>query len=185
MSTEKPIAKLPSTFDQNPELKKRLEEFLDSLPEEKKQRNIELVTKFLAGELSWAEVKDIPQALLKTLSTVAYQKFKEGDLKMAEILFKGLAVLDHHNWYYRSGLGAVYQKMGLIDQALAEYTMALQIHEDEPTCLLNRGICLMKQKDYDSALEDFNQILSLGLEESSPLAKRARALSQAILAIET
>lgn len=168
-------------FDENPELKKKLIEHLQKLPEEEKKRDVHLVQKFLEGEITWAEVKNIPKKLLKEIAKIAYLKFKQQDFKKAEILFKGLALLDHLNWYYRAALGAVFQKRGLFEQAIEEYDVALRLKPQEVTSLLNRGQCFVRLKDFDAALQDFNAILKSPLEENSPWRKRARTLSQAIL----
>ena len=180
MTKEKDI-ELPKMFDENPELKKKLIEHLRKLPLAEKQRDVRLVQKFLEGEITWAEVKDVPKRLLKEIAKIAYLKFKQQDFKKAEILFKGLALLDHLNWYYRAALGAVFQKQGLFEQAIEEYDMALRLKADEATSLLNRGQCFLKFKDFDAALQDFDAVLKLPLDKNSPWRKRAQTLSQAVL----
>lgn len=174
---------LPPTFDKNPELKKKLEDYLKSLPEDKKKQNIETVQKFLSGEITWAEVRHVPRALLKQIARVAYFKYKEGDLNLAEILFKGLAIVDHHNWYYRAALGTIFQKQQQFDQAIEEYNLVLQIEPNEVTSLVNRGICYAKLKDFDAALEDLSAVSQLDLDMNHPWVKKARMISHAILSM--
>lgn len=172
---------LPRCFDENPELKGRLMEFLRGQPVTDPQRSVEAVEKFVSGELSWAEIKHIPKSLLKELARVAYLKFKTGDYRKAEILFKGLAVLDHLNWYFRAALGAVFQKQGLFEQAVEEYTIALELHPDELSSRVNRGQCYLKLGEFDAALADFDRVLKMGLDEKDAWRKRASTLSQAVL----
>lgn len=180
--TQKPLhTELPSFFDKNPELKARIQEYLARLPESEKQKNLDTYRKFVTGDLTWAEIKQVPRSLLKELAKAAYFKFQKGDLKSAETLFKGLSIIDHNNWYYRSALGAILQKQNDYPAAIAEYTTALQINPDEPTSLLNRGECYIKQHDFDAALEDFALLQRLPLAEDNPYKKRARVLAEKIL----
>ena len=175
---------LPPTFDQNPELKAKLEEYLRSIPEAKRQEQSDLIAKYAAGEMTWAEIKNVPQSLLKQLARVAYTKYKVGDLKTAELLFKCLSIVDHTNWYYRAALGTIFQKQGHFDQAIEEFNLVQEICADEVTSLVNRGICFAKMKDYDAALEDFTRVSQLPLDMNHPWVKKARMLSHAILTME-
>lgn len=172
---------LPKCFDENPELKKRLLDFLCGKPATDKKKSVAAVGKFVTGELSWAEIQHIPRSLLKELARVAYLKFKTGDYKKAEILFKGLAVLDHLSWYFRTALGAVFQKQGFFEQATEEYTMALELNPDEVTSLVNRGQCFLKLGEFDAAMVDFDRVIRMGLDENNLWRKRAATLSRAIL----
>lgn len=180
MTENNSSAQLPKMFDKNPELKKKLQDFLANVTEEEKQRSVKTIDRFMRGEITWAEVKNVPQNLLKFLATVAYQSFKSGDLKKAEILFKGLAILDHKNWYYRAGLGAVYQKQGLYEEAAEEFGFALKLNPEEVTSLVNRGQCHLRLGDREAALEDFERVKTLKIDRNNPWLKRAEMLSQAV-----
>ena len=184
MSTAENDIRLPSFFDRDPELKARFMEAIKKLPPGDKKKNIQLVHKFIEGEMTWAEVNSVPKRLLKELARIAYYKFQAGDLKKAEILFKGLAIMDHLNWYFRAALGAIYQKQGQFEMAVNEYDMALELKPDDVSCLVNRGQCLLKLKEFDEALIDFNDVLKMQLDEKSPWLKRAKTLSQAILSMK-
>ncbi len=169
-------------LDKHPLLKKAVTEYVATVPAEVRQKNLDAVQKFLSGELTWAEIKNIPKPLISQLARVAYDQFKMGDLKSAESLFKGLAVLDHNNWYYRAAIGAVYQKQKFYEQALGEFDIALELNPDEITCLVNRGQCHLQTGDADAALEDFKRVIALKPSADNPWLKRAQALQQAIAA---
>lgn len=176
--------KLPKLFDKNPELKKELLKVLKPLTPEKKAENVRAVFRFLRGEATWAEIKHIPVKLLKEFARIGHYKFKTGDFQAAEMVFKGLAILDHHNWYFRTALGAIFQKQGKFEEAIQEYSLALELKSDEVTALVNRGQCFMHLKDFDSALEDFGGVNELGLDKDNAWQKRANSLSQAILTMK-
>ena len=172
---------LDAILARNPQLHQAVADYVKTIPEDVRQKNVEAVQKFISGELTWAEIKNIPKELLSQLARVAYTQFKQGDLKTAETLFKGLAVLDHNNWYYRSALGAILQKKKLYDQAIQEYDIALELNPDEITTLVNRGQCYMQIGDADTALADFKKISTLNLPPENPWLKRAQALQRAIV----
>lgn len=175
------LSLLPETFDQNPELKARLEEYLQNLPAQERDEQVRLIQKYVAGEMTWAEIKNVPQSLLKQLARVAYARYKVGDLKTAELLFKCLSIVDHQNWYYRSALGTILQKQSQFEAAVEEFNLVQELYPNEVTSLVNRGICWAKLKEYDLAMEDFSRVSELSLDINHPWVKKARLLSHAIL----
>lgn len=175
-----PHVRLPAYFDKNLELKQRTIELLQQVSPEEKQRNYALFKKYVDGEMSLAEIKQMPHRMFKEIARHGYLKFQLRQFDKAEIIFKGLAILDHLNWYYRAALGAIFQKQGLYEQAIDEYTMALRLKENEVTALANRGECHICLGNTDAALKDFAQVLKLGLPENNNWVKRCRLLSQKI-----
>lgn len=168
--------KLPKIFDKVPELKKRAEDYLANTPLEKKEEDYQKFQKFISGEMTWAEIQNYPKKYLKEIARLAYLKFKMGDFRVSESLFKGLSIMDHLNWYYRAALGAVYQKQKLYEQAIEEYSMALTINEKEITSLTNRGECHMHLQNFSQAVEDFKSAVSLDPAERNSWGKRAKVL---------
>ncbi len=171
----KPKGSVENFFKDNPDLTRRLHEYLDKIPQEKKEENLQKFKKFIAGEMTWAEIKGYPKNMLKELARIAYSKYQMGDYRVAESLFKGLSIIDHINWYYRSALGAIYQKQKLYDQALEEYTISLSLNPKEIGTLTNRGECRLHQQDYKGALEDFGQAIALDDTGKNLWSRRAQA----------
>lgn len=151
------------------------------IPPEKKEEDYQKFLKFAAGEITWAEIKGYPKSLLKFLAKTAYFHFQKGNYALAESLFKGLSIVDHTNWYYRAALGAIYQKQKLFEEAIDEYTTALDLQEGEVTALANRGECHLQLQNYSEALEDFKQVLSLDSQLKSPWSKRAKVLMDQLI----
>ena len=173
--------RIPRVFDRKPELKKKVEDYLDNIPPEKKKEDMEKFEKFVSGEMTWAEIKGYPKSLLKGLARAAYNKFKTGDYQKAESLFKGLSIIDHTNWYYRAALGAIYQKQKLYDQAIEEFNIALSLNENEISALTNRGECFLSMENYAQALQDFEAVLALDKDQKNSWSKRAGVLKNRIL----
>lgn len=171
-------------FDKDPELKKRVQDFLASIPEEKKAENFEKFKKFIVGQMTWADIKGYPKEFLKHLADVAYLKYRKKEYGLAEILFKGLSIIDHTNWYYRAALGAIYQQQELYHQAIEEYSLALKKNGEEMSSLTNRGECYMKLKNNREAIKDFEGAIKLDADNSNASAKRSRALLASIVSRE-
>ncbi len=172
---------LPKIFDKNPELKEKALDYLARVPREKKEEDFKKFEKFVKGEITWAEIKGYPKSMLKELARMAYLKYQTGDFRLAESLFKGLSIIDHVNWYYRSALGAVYQKQKLYEQAIEEYTMALSLNDKEIASLTNRGECYLHLENYQSALNDLTAAIALDHEGKNSWGKRARVLQKKII----
>lgn len=167
---------LAKLFEKHPDIKKRLDDYLASVSPEERAQDFERFEKFIEGELTWAEVAAIPKALLKEITQIAYLKFKMNDHAVAETLFKGLAIIDHTNWYYRSALGAIYQKQQLFEQAIDEYSVSLMFEENEPSTLVNRGECYYSLGRKEEAKKDLEKAASLDKDGVNRWAKRASAL---------
>lgn len=177
-SPDKPSHKstLPRIFDRNPELKKKVEAYLETIPAEQKEEDFQKFLKFVSGEVTWAEIKNYPKTLLKELAKIGYDKFLRGDYQTAEILFKGLSIIDHTNWYYRAALGSLYQKQKLYDQAIEEYNVSLMLNETEMTSLTNRGECYLHLNNQVKARKDFEKVVALDKEQKNAWARRAKIL---------
>lgn len=170
--------RLPAFFDNHPEIKAKLVEYLKTVSPEEKKKNIDDFMKFTAGEMSWGEIRGITKRMQKHLARYSYLKYKMKDYVQAEKLFKGLAIIDHTNWYYRAALGAVYQKMRRFEDAVNEYDMAIDIKDDEWSNYVNRGECLMSMRDFAAAREDFQHVVRQGLPQNNPWHLRALILLQ-------
>ncbi len=169
---------LPKVIAQEPLLKKKAEDFLAHISPEQKKKDFEKFEMFVRGEITWAEIKGFPKYMLKELSRIAYTKYKTGDYIVAESLFKGLSIIDHVNWYYRSALGAIYQKQKLYEQAIEEYGMTLALNNQEISALTNRGECQMRLNNFAAALQDFDKAIALDPGYLNTWTKRAKLLKQ-------
>jgi len=173
--------RLPAFFDKHPDIKARLVDYLKDIPKEQKQKSLDDYYKFINGELTWAEIRKISKRMQKELARVAYLNFKMQKYEKAETLFKGLAVIDHTNWYYRAALGAIFQKRNMFEKAVDEYTTALDLRENEITSLVNRSECYMMLKEFDASLKDLEAVIEMKLAQNNPWFMRARVLKQRVL----
>ncbi len=172
----------------NPELWKKnnewLEKFigaLENIKPEEAEKAVKLVERFIEGEITWAELQNVPPQLLFQMSEYGYLQFQRGKLAEAETIFKGLAVLDHRRAYYHIVLGAIYQRMDKLGDALAEYTVALELDEKSIPSYVNRGEIYYRCGYVEEPLEDFEKAILLDPQGKDPWANRARLLKNLVL----
>ncbi len=137
---------------------------------------------FMRGEKTWQEVQGIPQQMMLDIAEAAYLQFKSGRYEIAEQAFKGLCIWDHKSAYYHTALGAIYQKQKKHIDAIAEYTVALDLDPQDITAYVNRGEVYLTiafhPELYLQALEDFEAAIALDPEGQDPWANRARLLKK-------
>lgn len=171
---------LPECFDEHPALKKKLQEYLKTVPESEKQKTYRDYQRFVNGDVTWGEIRKISKRLQKEIARVAYMHFKFKRFEKAETLYKGLTIADHTNWFFRASLAAVYQKQKRFEEAADEYSKALYIKPDANLCLINKAECLMMLKEYDEAHEDLEKVLRSDLADNSPWKMRAHMLKNRV-----
>lgn len=135
---------------------------------------------FFEGDTTWAQVQGIPKKALFDIAEQAYLKFKGGRLDEAKALFRGLCLMDHTVAYFHTGLGAIYQKEKQYFDALAEYTVAIELDPEDITAYVNRGETYYLMGLWERPLEDLNQAIALDPEAKDPWANRARFLKKKI-----
>lgn len=158
-----------------------LGELLDKIDPKDSEKALKDLEEFINGDFTWAQVQGIPQQMLLDVAERGYLKFKGGRLKDAEIIFKGLSILDHKTAYYHTALGAIYQKQENYLDALAEYTVAVELDPEDVTAYVNRGEIYYLLGLEDEPLQDFDSAIKLDPEGKDPWANRARFLKKQVL----
>lgn len=158
-----------------------LGELLDKIDPKDSEKALKDLEEFINGDSTWADVQGIPQQMLLDVAERGYLKFKGGRLKDAEIIFKGLSILDHKTAYYHTALGAIYQKQENYLDALAEYTVAVELDPEDTTAYVNRGEIYYLLGLEDEPLQDFESAIKLDPDGKDPWANRARFLKKQVL----
>ena len=158
-----------------------LGELLDKIDPKDSEKALKDLEEFINGDSTWADVQGIPQQMLLDVAERGYLKFKGGRLKDAEIIFKGLSILDHKTAYYHTALGAIYQKQENYLDALAEYTVAVELDPEDTTAYVNRGEIYYLLGLEEEPLQDFESAIKLDPDGKDPWANRARFLKKQVL----
>ncbi|XP_002156897.3 putative uncharacterized protein DDB_G0282133 [Hydra vulgaris] len=72
--------------------------------------------------------------------------------------------------------GAILFKQGEFKKAIESYSLALEIKENDPTCLVARSKCYLKLGDPQKALQDAETVLSQNKDSIKGLCQKAEAL---------
>lgn len=174
-------AKNPELWAKNNEWLEKFNAVLANISPEEAEKAAKLVERFIEGEITWAELQRIPPQALFQMAEHGYLQFQRGKLKEAETVFKGLSVLDHKNSYYHTVLGAIYQKMDKLGDALAEYTVAIEMNDKDITAHVNRGEIYYRCGYVEEPLADFERAIKLDPQGKDAWANRARFLKNLIL----
>ena len=180
-SLTEPASQAPNGDSSSPPWLSALGELLDKIDPKDSEKALKDLEEFINGDSTWAQVQGIPQQLLVDVAERGYLKFKSSRFKEAEILFKGLSILDHKTAYYHTALGAIYQKQENYLDALAEYTVAAELDPEDTTAYANRGEIYYLLGLEAEPLQDFESAIKLDPEGKDPWANRARFLKKQLL----
>lgn len=142
------------------------------------QQSMEKFEGFLEGERSWAEVQGWPTGMLWDLAERAHRQFERGQLPEARKTFKALSTMDHRIAYFHTALGAIHQRSREYFDALAEYTVALDLDEKDVAAWTNRGEIYLQMGFVEQALADLDRAIALDPQKSNAWAQRAHFLKQ-------
>lgn len=140
-----------------------------------------LFAQFQAGEISFAELANIPSEFFFRIAEYAYIQFQRGNLDQAERLFEGLLLFDGKNAYYPRLLGAIAQKRKQNRKALGFYTLAVTLDPEDIVSHASRGEVAFKEGLREAALLDFEQAIALDPHQKNRWANRARFLKESLL----
>src|SRR5262249_8497571 len=79
----------------------------------------------------------------------------------------------------RAALGTVYQKLGRVDEALAEYTATLSADPKNPVALANRGELRLKRGDR-AGFDDLARAVDADPAAAPAAGRRAKGLVKGI-----
>lgn len=158
-----------------------LQASFDRIPAHEREKVEHQVEQYLAGEISWAEFEGYPPELLYEIAKIGQSFIEINRLDDAESLFKGLAIFDHKNYYYRGILGSIYQKKHQYIDALTEYSLAIDLNPTDIPSYANRGECWLKVGALDEAKADFEKAMALGEKNLDKWANRARILHKNLM----
>ena len=172
--------KNPELWKKNTEWLEKFVEFLEKIAPNDEEAE-KTVKKYLKGEITFAELQGVSRDVLFKGAEFAYLQLQRGKFEEAENLLKGLITFDHDNPYYYVVLGAVYQRTDRWVDALACYTIALELDPKNIPAYVNRGEINGRLGYQTEPLEDFEKAIQLDPKGKDPWANRARFLKDLML----
>lgn len=136
---------------------------------------------FLQGRITLAELEGIPKQSQYEIAEVGYRFLSDGQLSLAQKVFRGLVALDPNDAYFHGVLGSIAHRRGAREDAARHYDRALEINPFAGSVLAGRGELRLAQGDLPGALEDLARCLELDAEGKQPCTQRARVILDAII----
>lgn len=134
---------------------------------------------FARGEATWAEVEGMSFEQAKAIAQVGCELAAAGRYEEARVLFEGLVAGNPKDSASRAALGTVYQKLGRVQEAIAEYNAALERDPHNPVALANRGELYLRQNN-PQGFTDIANAVEVDPHGETVAGRRARALVKAI-----
>ncbi|QRK13365.1 tetratricopeptide repeat protein [Archangium violaceum] len=134
---------------------------------------------FVRGEMTWSEVEGMTFEEAKAIAQVGCDLAAAGRYEEARILFEGLVEGNPKDSASRAALGTVYQKLGRLEEAISEYSAALERDPSNPVALVNRGELYLRQGNRQGFTDIANASEADPNGETSA-GRRAKALVKAI-----
>jgi tetratricopeptide (TPR) repeat protein len=131
---------------------------------------------FAKGNITLMETLGVDKPQMTALFQSGFRLFEQGRYKDARRIFQGLAILDGTNPFVYEILGAIFQKEGKPEVAIACYNKAIELFPRNTYCLTNRGEILLRLGLFDDAAQDLKEAIELDPEMKDPAANRARLL---------
>ena len=141
------------------------------------------LTKFVLGEITWAELTGLTMQDAYAFAEIAYNLFEQGKYDQAQTVVEGLVISNPYDGYFHSLLGSVYGRKGMHEEAQEEYSIALELNPKDLASYVNRAEILLQHGEIESALEDLKKAVELDPKGEEPFGIRARALAQATVSV--
>jgi tetratricopeptide (TPR) repeat protein len=141
------------------------------------------LTKFVLGEITWSELTGLTMQDAYAFAEVAYNLFEQGKYDNAQTIVEGLVISNPYDGYFHSLLGSIYGRKGMHEEALEEYSIAIELDDKNLAAYVNRAEVLLQHGEIIKALEDLKVAVDLDPRGEKPFGIRARALAQATASI--
>lgn len=140
--------------------------------------------KFVLGEITWSQLSGMTMEDAYSFAQIAYNLFEQGKYAQAQTIVEGLVISNPYDGYFHSLLGSIYARKGMQDEAVEEYSIAIQLDSRNAlSSYVNRAEIRLQQGDLESAMKDLTEAVKLDPEGKQPFGVRARALAAAAMAV--
>jgi tetratricopeptide (TPR) repeat protein len=143
----------------------------------------ENLTKFVVGEITWAELTGLTMQDAYSFAQIAYHLFEQGKYDQAQTIVEGLVISNPYDGYFHSLLGSIYGRKGMHEEAQEEYSIAIELNPSDLASHVNRAEILLQHGEIEKALMDLKKAVDLDPKGEQPFGIRARALAQATASV--
>jgi tetratricopeptide (TPR) repeat protein len=144
----------------------------------------ENLTRFVLGEITWAELTGLTMAEAYSFATIAFNMFEQGKYDQAQTIVEGLVISNPYDGYFHSLLASIYGRKGMLDEARDSYTVSIELDPRNLPSLVNRAEIYLQRGEIEKALKDLKKAVDLDPEAESPFGVRERWLVPRLLCLK-
>jgi tetratricopeptide (TPR) repeat protein len=141
--------------------------------------NEENLKKFMIGEMTWAQLEGITMEQAYAFAELGYTLFEQGRYDEAQQIFEGLVISNPYDGYLHSVLGSIYARKDMHEEAVVEYSIAMELDPENIMVYVNRAEILLQHGEFEYAMDDLKAAIDLDPNGEDPAGLRARALAAA------
>lgn len=135
----------------------------------------ELGARLIRGEITLGELVGLSPSALYAIANLGYQLLTSGKLEQALTIYQGLVAVSPYDSVFHCHLAATLYALGQHDEALFEYSQALNFNKANADALAGRGELLLRMGKVVEAVEDLKRSIELDPEGKRASTLRARA----------
>jgi tetratricopeptide (TPR) repeat protein len=139
------------------------------------------LARWMRGEVTLRELYGLSEPEMGSLSQVGYTLYTKGQYQEATAIFRGLAVIDPGEAYYRLALGTMCLEQDDFEAAEVWLNEAVRLDGKALAAYVNRGELYLRKGMVVEGAQDLARAVELDPEGKDPLTGRARALAAAAL----
>src|SRR5688572_18525470 len=102
------------------------------------------MSKFVLGEITWAELTGLTMQDAYNFAEIAYNLFEQGKYDQAQTVVEGLVISNPYDGYFHSLLGSIYGRKGMHEEAQEEYSIAIELNPQDLASHVNRAEILLQ-----------------------------------------
>lgn len=140
----------------------------------------DLPAMLIRGEITLADIFGLDQDSLYEIARLGYGLLKSGNLLEAKQIYLGLVAADPYDSVFHCHLAAVHHSLGELDEALEQYSEALNFNYANVDALVGRAEIQLSRDELAAGISALKQAIEIDPEGVRPSTLRARALLLAL-----
>jgi len=135
----------------------------------------ELGARLIRGEITLGELVGLSPSAQYAIANLGYQLLTSGKLQEARTIYQGLVAVSPYDSVFHCHLAATLYALGEHEEALFEYSQALNFNKANADALAGRGELYLRTGKVVEAVEDLRRSIELDPEGKRASTLRARA----------
>jgi tetratricopeptide (TPR) repeat protein len=140
----------------------------------------DLPAMLIRGEVTLGDVFGLDQESLYEIAKLGYGLLNSGNLREAKQIYEGLVAADPYDSVFHCHLGAVHHRLGEFDEALQQYSEALNFNYANVDALVGSAEIQLSRGNIAEAIQGLKRAIELDSEGTRSSTHDAHALLLAI-----